>query len=135
MFDLENLNPSARFYWEEDGEWVDFRLLPAKKAEEFRKAVGITQKTEYRRISKGSPQRFEYIDTSERKLIAFSELQIDYQIADWYLIDPNNNVIPCTKENKLKLVNGSPAFSSWMDRCLSQMEQDVERIKEKEEKN
>jgi len=135
MFDLENLNPSVRFYWEEDGEWVDFRLLPPEKAEEFRQAVGIKQKAEYRKVSKGPAQRFEYFDVTEQKLKAFSELQIDYQIADWHLIDPKNNKIPCTKENKVKLVNGSPVFSSWMERCLAQMEQDAEMIKEEEEKN
>lgn len=139
MFDFNNLNPTGRYYWEDNGkptgEWVDFRLLSDKKAEELRKLAGIKQAVEYRRVGKGGPQRFEFMDTKEEKVLAFLEFQIDYQIGDWHLLNKEKKEVSCTKENKIKLVRESPIFSNWMDECLTQMGKDAIRINEEEEKN
>ena len=45
MFDLKNLNPVHRFFYEEsEEEWIELRQIPESVVQGFRKDLGIKQK-------------------------------------------------------------------------------------------
>jgi len=121
-FDLDNLNPSTRFYWtagdpeelvnKPDAEYVEMRLCPDDMTDEIRKQVGITRKVEYHR-DRGRINRIEYLDSSDGKVRKFAEAVNDFCITGWRLLTRTGDEIPCTTENKIKMLLGSPAFSEW----------------------
>lgn len=134
-FNLDDLNPATRFYWEDnEEEWVEFRLASDEDTEQMRKKAGIKYKTEYRR-DRGRLQRLDNMDFNEKKMEKFNGLVNSHSIVDWYLVDNNGIAIPCTDENKNRLMKGSPLFSNWVANCLEKMRDDVEFQKEREEKN
>jgi len=132
MFDLGNLNPAVRFYWDEEtDEWVEFRVMADEDLRKLRKKCG-RDKVEYRKVGKGAPQRFEYFEIDEDLLV--EEIN-DFCIFNWRLLDTQGNEIPCTRENKNLLMGKEPRFAEWAAECLEQLRRDAELIKEKEEKN
>ena len=136
-FDMNNLNPVTRFFWEDgDKEWVDLRLASDSDTEKLRKKAGIKMKTEYRRDARrGQLQRLEYLDADEEKLGKFAELLNDHVISDWCLLTKEGEKIPCTTENKIKLLRGSPKFSEWIADCLEKLRLDTKTQEDKERKN
>lgn len=137
-FDIDNLNPPERFYYPDSpDEWVEFVLLDADAIEEI-DAQTVTKKVEYVQPKKknGKPdfrrplQRIEYEVIDEEKR---ADLMTDAAIHDWHLVKPDGSLIECTTENKLKIVNGSIEFNTWMAECLEIMgERKTEREKELE---
>lgn len=58
----------------------------------------------------------------------------DETIVDWDIKTPKGDPIPCTRENKYKLVTGEPRFLRYANRCLQLMagaKEESERVAEK----
>ena len=134
-FDLDNLNPSAKFFWQDgEEEWVELRLAAEADNEAMRKQSGIKQKVEYRN-EKGQMHRIEFVDADEHKVDRFTALANDFAIVNWCLNSKQGDPIPCTLENKLKMIRNSPQFASWVIACLDKMRDDVSVLEDKETKN
>ena len=133
-FDLENLNPSARFYWG-DGkkEWVELRNISMKQLRKIRNEA-VKKTVEYYRPEESDikPFRYENEDVDHDKL---DELLWDYQITDWRIVNPDGKEIPCTLENKLLLMGNSTKFADWVVKCLNQLASDEKAQREEAEKN
>lgn len=135
-FDLEDLNPTARFYWKDSkDEWVDLRLAADDDTERIRKAAGIKQKTEYRRDRGRQLHRIEYFDSDEKKVERFAFLLNVFIIKDWCLLTKEGSEIPCTDETKNKMMGGSPSFAEWIADCLEKMREDAKDQEDRELKN
>jgi len=137
MFDMENLNPSTRFYWgDSEKEWVNLRLAADDDTERLRKRAGMKMKTEYRRDNRtGRLNRIEFLDSDEDKIQNFTDELNDFIIADWHLETKTGEEIPCTKENKNKLIRQSPAFSEWVAANTEKLRQDTMEAEGREIKN
>ena len=132
MFDLKNLNPGAKFYWDEStDEWVVFRVMADADLRRLKNKCA-KERVEYRRVGKGPVQRFEYLEIDED---AMSEEINDFCIVDWHLLDTDGNEIPCTRENKCLLMDYDPKFSTWAAECLEKIREDEEKKRREEEKN
>jgi len=135
MFDIDNLNPVARFYYPGTGkkEWVELRNIPTSELRKLRKKV-IRQEVEYYRPDNTNekPFRYEVDKIDDEKL--FDEMW-DYQIVNWKIVKINGEEIPCTKENKLLMVGNSKEFADWIVKCLNQLAIDEEKKRDKSEKN
>ena len=60
----------------------------------------------------------------------------DYCIVDWKcLLDEEGNDIPCTKENKIKLMNESTDFMMTINTLVNQLGTEIKERKERLEKN
>ena len=130
-FDLTELNPGAFFsfdeYEGEDGGGVTIRLANGKILDEINKAC-IKKKVEFRR-----GQRHEVIiDNDELR----SKMLWEYVIIDWKgLYDQDGKEIPCTKENKIMLMQGSVKFSSFIGNCVEKLTEETEAYEGNLEKN
>ncbi len=134
-FDLDDLNPSARFYWGDlEEEWVDLRLAADVDTERLRKKAGIKQSIEYRR-DRGSMHRIDFVNSDEKKLQEFTELLNDFIIKDWRLMTKEGEEIPCTAEAKNKMMRGSPAFAEWIASCSEKLRGDIGAKEDRELKN
>ena len=129
-FDLNELNPGVFFSFDEneDGEGgVTIRLANGKTLDEINKAC-IKKKVEFRR-----GQRHEVIiDNDELR----SKMLWEYVIIDWKgLYDQDGKEIPCTKENKIMLMQGSVKFSSFIGNCVEKLTEETEAYEGNLEKN
>ena len=107
VFALKDLNPGIWFKFNEDdpesGE-ICVRPLNAQQMDAMRKK-GIKKKVEYKH-----GQRFEVQETNDE---VFQEMLWDYVIHDWKgLEDDDGTPIPCTTENKLRLVLEHAGFAT-----------------------
>ena len=133
-FDVKNLHPPARFYWDEaKTEWIEVRTMTGKALIDLRKST-TTKKVDYWRPENSTekPFRYEYTEMDDER---FNELFWDAQIVNWNFTDPEGVEIPCTKENKILLLGNSNEFATWVMGCLSQLDKDEKKRAEKSEKN
>lgn len=134
VFNIENLNEGAWFDYQDAK--VKVRGYTNDVLQSLREKY-LEKKVEYKKKSKyGEMQRIEFtewIDGGEKKMKA--DLN-DYVIEDWDgFTSPDKKKLPCTKKNKVALMNGSPAFAEFVDVCLEQITSDQEADKESLEKN
>jgi hypothetical protein len=129
-FSMKDLNPGTWFYFDpndSDSGKICIRILNSGKLAEIRDKT-ITTEYEYK-----NGQRYENqkINHALRDTIIW-----DYCIVNWQgLIDDDEKPIECTTENKLKLMNDHVGFSSFVENCMDQLNQEVERQAEYSEKN
>jgi hypothetical protein len=129
-FDLTELNPGVFFSFDENEDGaggVTIRLANGKILDEINKAC-IKKKVEFRR-----GQRHEVIiDNDELR----SKMLWEYVIIDWKgLYDQDGKEIPCTKENKVMLMQGSVKFSSFIGNCVEKLTEETEAYEGNLEKN
>lgn len=80
-------------------------------------------------------ERIAYIDQTPEQEKKERELIWDHAIIEWDgMLDKNGNPIPCTLENKLKLMN-IPVFARFIGRCLQLIGSAEEQKKEESAKN
>jgi len=128
-FDLENLNPGTFFpFPEEDGEGgVTIRLASGDELTKIEKAC-VKKKFEYKKN-----QRFEVIEEDDQKR---SKMLWDYVICDWEgITDMNGNEIPCNTANKIKLMQNSTKFSTFVGECISVLTEQMDEYRGELEKN
>lgn len=125
-FDLKNLNPGAWF------DLGDARVcLRSVNADKMREIDSLTTKPSVD-VRKG--QRFQYDKVTDP--ILRRQLMWDYMIVDWQnILDGEGNPLPCVKENKLTLMNGSPEFLAFVMESLKLLGDAEERQAEELEKN
>ena len=138
-FNFDDLNPPKRFYWPEDeagDEWVELYIATRNDIRTIFKTTGIKQKQEYKLNTKTNRmERIEFIDTTEDKAFKFEEEMIALKIIDWNIKDVDGKLIPCNKDNKIKLVRGHPKFAAWVDECVGLTMQETETFRGEQEKN
>lgn len=135
---FDELNPGTFFPFDEDAETpeakkegVTLRVLTQEKLDEIRRK---TQK----KLSKiaGSPPRhityYEYKTGGEEEEFM---LTWDYCIINWHGVTSKGQQIPCTTENKVKLMKGSPEFSGFILKCSTKLNQAMGLEEEELEKN
>jgi len=129
-FDLENLNPATRFYFDEDdpnGGWIELRPCNGEALADIRKKTEV-QKAEYRR-----GQRIQYVEADEDA--QQSEIW-SYSIVDWGdIVSGDGEQIECTNENKNLLMRGSVLFASKITGFLKQLNENLGLQAEDSEKN
>lgn len=136
-FDLDRGNVSTRFYWgETQEEWVDLRIISEKDFRRLSRESGIKDRVEYvPNPNTGQMCRVEYRERDDDKIADLDARVNDLCITDWHLVTPDGSDIPCTSENKAKLLDGYPEFSAWIARCMKQMRGDMAKAGESETKN
>lgn len=137
MFDLSDLNPAQRFsYPDSKEEWVELRLPSDEDQKKFFKVAGIKAKKEYHTDKKTRGiQILRDFEPSDEEMKKYEEEMWDFCITDWNLITKKKEKIPCTKENKCKLMFNAPQFAVWVKACQEKMYDDLSKIKEALEKN
>ncbi|GAG19376.1 unnamed protein product [marine sediment metagenome] len=129
-FNMEDLNPGAWFYFNEsdhdDGK-ILLRVLTTGKLSEIREK-SMETKVEYH-----NSNRHEFMVANDALR---DEIIWDYCIIEWENLDDDEGVpIECTTENKLKLMNNHPTFSSFIESCLTRLNSQMEMLSEYREKN
>jgi hypothetical protein len=129
-FSIKDPNPGVYFKFDEndpDSGEIRIRAVNAAKRAEIQKKC-VKKKIEYKH-----GQRFEYSDTNEER---FSDMLWDYSIMDWNnLVDDDGEHIPCTKGNKVFLMQNNVAFAQFVGSCLEQMNEAEENRVSRLEKN
>lgn len=131
-FNLKELNPTAKFYCNKK-EWVELRNIPPSEIRNMRRECR-TEEVEYYQPEgyEGQPYRYEVAKVDDDKLF---DMMWDYQIVNWYIVDADNNEIPCTKENKLIMMTESVDFADFIVQSLNKLAKDTKLQREKSEKN
>jgi len=127
-------NPETIFEMEGGGK-IGLRISTPELWNEIRKKTA-KKKVEYKKVDGDlAGRRFEYEETNESLQ---SEMLWDYCIVSWenlYSDEECNKPIPCTKENKILLMNRSIKFMNFVTDKLKELS-DIEIDKEKSaEKN
>lgn len=142
-FDIENLNPGEWFEYPGDTklpERVKIRLPDAKTIKDV-DAATLKKEVEHVQPRKKSGkidrrqqlQRIEYEvckDEDERE-----KLLIDEIITDWEIKTPDGDDIPCTTENKIKMMYGSVEFNNFVNDKLEYLTDTKAGHDKGEEKN
>lgn len=134
-FDMDNLNPPTRFYFDDtkqDEGWVDLRVVTAGGVSDV---VDQTTKkrVEYKlNTATKKMERIEFTETDDNALV---EELWDKGIVDWLLLSTAGNPIPCTKENKIKLMSENPQFNSFVNKGLASLSNYEDVEVEEAEKN
>lgn len=132
-FDLDNLNPGHKFTFGDpkDETWVSIRICAG---DDYRIIQKECSKKKAEIITSGvRPQRLTYDDIDEDKL---NEMIWDFCIVDWGgFVDKFGNPVPCTRENKKKLMGGSVKFAAFVAKKLDELRKIEEAIGEDDEKN
>jgi hypothetical protein len=137
----EDLNPGTWFPFEpgkkvEEVGGVCIRVLNRKTLRSIEKQTQ-TKKAEYAlpvNAPLGTPaQRFEFVETDQ---VAEDEMIWDYCIVDWKkVVDEADAEIPCTRENKVKLMAESFDFSTFVKVSQVKLNHDLMEARKAAEKN
>lgn len=132
QFNLEDLNPGTWFLIDEknpDQGRICLRLLNGKA----RKEIDKETVTKDYKFHPQTHQRYEDVQVDEG---LNDRMLWDYSIVDWDGIEDNDGQpIPCTADNKIALIHGSPLFMGIMLDCQARLIEAM-ALKEKEtEKN
>lgn len=122
--DISKLEESA---WVEyrDGMEILVRPLPASKRDEFERQAAVYRVDKIRNV------RIKEIDELKQE-----ELLRDYMIEDWRgIVDQNDNPIPCTKENKLLILDHLHELRGFVLKAALDLQGMIELQKAENEKN
>jgi len=132
VFNMEDLNPGTAFPMEGGGV-LYLRVCAGDDLREIRKKT-VKKGKEYKKID-GNLQRLTYEDTDDDLQ---SQLVWDFCIVNWenFFADEAKTIpIPCTTENKLKLMGKSLVFSKFVGESLQTLRGTIEAEEEAVEKN
>ena len=127
------------FEIDEPGKWADLdgggriqlRTVSAAKFKEINKLT-IKRRVEFKKVE-GTPARFDVEDKNEDLA---TELFWDHAIVAWEkFVDGDGKAIACTKENKLKYINGSSKFLRLVNEALKTIADAEAEDAKAEEKN
>lgn len=137
-FDIHNLNPGERFELP-SGEGVFLRppnvefLDSIKSQTTVKKVEHVQPKKKSGKPDRRQPlQRIEYEEVDETKE---EELIFDYMIVDWDIKTPGGEDIPCTTENKVKLMRESLEFNKFVTENCDYLFKEEEARERELEKN
>ncbi len=149
-FDMEKLNEGEWFRYfgssiGENGEITYFEPEPDAErvclrpigSEELNKIHSQTRKKQKEFVLNPKTRQMERVSyedqTSEQERVEFGMFW-DYMITNWELKDEKGESIPCTKENKIKLMS-HPPFARFITRCLQILNSSKKQQEEDKEKN
>jgi len=102
----------------EDAGSVCLRIAPVDVIEEIRTKTRKHVKAIVLNTASKAMERIEYDDQTPEQRKEENRLVMDYAIQDWTgILDKDGNEIPCTSENKQKLM-AIPQFARFVGRCL-----------------
>jgi len=110
------------FEIDEPGKWaelkgggrIQLRTVSAAKHKEIDRLT-TKRRVDFKKVE-GTPARFDVVEKDED---LSAELFWDSAIVAWENFnDPDGNPIPCTKENKIKYINGSSKFLRLVSEAL-----------------
>jgi hypothetical protein len=129
VFDLSE-NPGVWFDMEGGGR-VQLKTLAAEDLKAIRKQ-SAKKRVEYKRIE-GKAERFDVEDVDED---AQNQLFWDHVIMSWEkFFDSKGEPIPCTKENKVLLMQRSIKFARFVTEAMKTLSEDETAQAEATEKN
>jgi len=129
VFSLEEKD--GVFFEMEGGGRVKIRGMSSASFKDIRKET-VKKKIEYKRID-GKAERFVAEDTDDDLQ---TELFWDHIIVSWEnLFDSNGKEIPCTRENKVLLLNRSIKFLNFVTNAFKTLTEDASSAAEISEKN
>jgi hypothetical protein len=138
-FDMKDLGRASRFFWPGDPkgeEWVEIRALSDKEQRSLMRECGMEIKEAFQPNPYTEKiERLEYMPSELVKVDLFLDKVWDLTIAAWNLRTPDGEEIPCTLENKAKLMSGVEEFKSWIDSCVEQVKSARQAKREELEKN
>lgn len=138
-FDLKNLSKPARFFWPGDSkreEWVEICILSDKEQISLMRECGMEVKESFQPNPYTEKiERIEYMPADLEKMDTFLDKVWDRTITDWHFMTPKGEKIPCTAENKGKLMSGSDEFRQWIDECVKGLQPAREERKKELGKN
>ncbi len=133
VFDVNGeLNPGTPFTMD-GGGIVYLRVCAGDDLKDIRKKT-VEKKKEYKRVD-GNLQRLTFEEVDEDLQ---SQMVWDFCIVKWenFFADEAKTIpIPCTPENKLKLMGRSLVFSKFVGECLQTLRGTLENEEEVVEKN
>ena len=127
-----NIDDEVGRYFEMDGGGkVKLRTMTADVLKAIRKQA-VKKRVEFKKVE-GTPHRFEWEDVNDELQ---NELFWDHIIQDWEgFTDGKGNPIPCTRDNKLKLMFRSVKFSQFITESLKTLADEEAKQLEASEKN
>lgn len=123
-------NPFVTFFFNEKDDsdgFIEIRTLNAAKAKE------ISRKTTKKKVEFKRGQRYEVevIDEPLREKLTW-----DYCIGNWGQVnDDDGREYENTAENKVKLMNNSNVFATYVAECMEKVDEADSYIQEQSEKN
>ena len=132
QFDLDNLNPPARFYFDdkrpEDGS-VLLRICSGNDLDDIYRKTSKKQPPEYKRGA-----RYEVPDLIDE--VKRMKMMWDFIIMDWDKVtDGNGKPLECNMDNKYRLMRESVKFASFIGASIEKLSVDVAAYQEEAEKN
>jgi hypothetical protein len=130
-FSIKEPNPGVWFRFDEDDPSsgrICIRVLNPAMVQEIDKATS-KEKWEWRQGQKfKSPPD---IDEPKRDRMLW-----DYCIVSWErLEDDDGKPLECTLENKVKLIKENPNFFAFVNACISELNRELEQVKDSIVKN
>lgn len=136
-FDLENLVPEGKFHYPgSPDEWVLFRGTTDELIRDLRNRFVSKDRTYYVEEKPGNIPNavhgVEFLNTDDDGMF---RAMWDWHIKDWNLKTPGGDPIPCTIENKLRLLKNSQAFSKFCADSVNRLDADTKERTDRELKN
>lgn len=128
--DMDNLYPSV-WFGDAPGKRVCLRLCSPEEIENMREECTATKKEA---VVNPLSRKMEFADSSSFDEGKFKQLLEQHSIVDWDLTDVKGQAIPCTDENKNKLMGFLP-FAKFINECLKELAEQIGTQKEEELKN
>jgi len=124
-FDLDNLNPSERFYFDDDEKaWIEIRMCAAEDHARI-------EKESTKVINKPGRAATKVVDEKKKQKLLW-----DFIITNWGGIeDAKGESIDCTTENKNRLMGGSIRFASFVSDSMGELAERHMQFGEDLEKN
>lgn len=119
-FNLDDLNPGTFFPFDEEEpeDGITLRVLNQEVLEKIDKVCRVRKS----QIGGNPPSRFTYLDFKPGGEEKQFEMTWDYCIMEWKgVVDNDGKPIPCTTENKVKLMKGSQQFASFVTKCAAKL--------------
>lgn len=142
-FDITDLNPGAWFEYpgeEDPPERVKLRIPDAATlkridAETMERSVEHVQpkKKSGKPDTRAPLQRIVYSKVKDET--RREGMLIDYVISDWEIRTPAGDAIPCTTENKIKMMFGSVEFNNFVNEKLEILAGEEVESEKGQEKN
>ena len=109
-------NEPTKFYFDDSDPkegWLLMRAAPKSLFDDIEKQT-VTERKKFK--------RGQYVIDRKVNTEKQNHLLWDYCIVDWGELNVDGTSLPCTTENKILLMNGSPQFLSFYAVCMEQLE-------------
>ena len=121
--EIKSEDIGIKFYFDESDESYGSVTLRVCAPEEELRIDGLVNKP----IRKFKGGKFhEYTETNSK---LFYKLLWDYCIVDWENVTQHQKELECNKENKNKVMMGNAAFSTFVQKHITDMKEELEEGK------